>query len=42
MYKELSMVFDSVGLMTDDVTLPPEARCLVMMTEILRARLCSG
>ncbi|RCV29380.1 hypothetical protein SETIT_6G008700v2 [Setaria italica] len=28
MYKELSMVFDSVGLMTDDVTLPPEARCL--------------
>lgn len=42
MYRELSMVFDSVGLMTDDVTLHPEARCLVMMTEILRARLCCG
>jgi ATP-dependent RNA helicase DOB1 len=26
MYRELSMVFDSVGLMTDDATLHPEAR----------------
>ncbi|CAO2169732.1 unnamed protein product [Urochloa humidicola] len=42
MYRELSMVFDSIGLMTDDVTLHPEARCLVMTTEILRANLCSG
>jgi ATP-dependent RNA helicase DOB1 len=42
MYRELSMVFDSVGLITDVATLHPDARCLVMTTEILRARLCTG
>lgn len=35
-YRELQEEFGDVGLMTGDVTLNPEATCLVMTTEILR------
>ncbi|GMY35165.1 DExH-box ATP-dependent RNA helicase DExH10 [Fagus crenata] len=41
-YRELSQEFKDVGLMTGDVTLSPNASCLVMTTEILRAMLYRG
>ncbi|KAJ1274751.1 hypothetical protein BS78_05G085300 [Paspalum vaginatum] len=41
-YRELSHEFTDVGLMTGDVTLHPNATCLVMTTEILRAMLYRG
>ncbi|VAI03040.1 unnamed protein product [Triticum turgidum subsp. durum] len=41
-YRELSHEFSDVGLMTGDVTLQPNATCLVMTTEILRAMLYRG
>ncbi|XP_050119193.1 DExH-box ATP-dependent RNA helicase DExH10-like isoform X3 [Malus sylvestris] len=41
-YRELSQEFDDVGLMTGDVTLSPNASCLVMTTEILRGMLYRG
>ena len=41
-YRELSERFDSVGLMTGDVTMKPESDCLVMTTEILRSMLYRG
>ncbi|XP_006662774.2 DExH-box ATP-dependent RNA helicase DExH10 [Oryza brachyantha] len=41
-YRELSQEFSDVGLMTGDVTLQPNATCLVMTTEILRAMLYRG
>ncbi|GJN28591.1 hypothetical protein PR202_gb16790 [Eleusine coracana subsp. coracana] len=41
-YRELSQEFSDVGLMTGDVTLQPNAACLVMTTEILRAMLYRG
>ena len=41
-YGELTERFDSVGLMTGDVTMKPEADCLVMTTEILRSMLYRG
>ncbi|KAG6428501.1 hypothetical protein SASPL_112753 [Salvia splendens] len=41
-YRELSQEFSDVGLMTGDVTLSPNASCLVMTTEILRAMLYRG
>ncbi|KAF8711132.1 hypothetical protein HU200_029140 [Digitaria exilis] len=41
-YRELSQEFKDVGLMTGDVTLQPNATCLVMTTEILRAMLYRG
>ena len=43
-YRELAAEFggDSVGLMTGDVTLNPNASCLVMTTEILRAMIYKG
>ncbi|GMY35161.1 DExH-box ATP-dependent RNA helicase DExH10 [Fagus crenata] len=41
-YRELSQEFKDVGLMTADVTLSPNASCLVMMTEFLRAMLYRG
>ncbi|KAL6595402.1 hypothetical protein ACP70R_047742 [Stipagrostis hirtigluma subsp. patula] len=41
-YRELSEEFSDVGLMTGDVTLQPNATCLVMTTEILRAMLYRG
>ncbi|PON79903.1 ATP-dependent RNA helicase Ski [Trema orientale] len=41
-YRELSQEFQDVGLMTGDVTLSPNASCLVMTTEILRGMLYRG
>ncbi|XP_044373877.1 DExH-box ATP-dependent RNA helicase DExH10 isoform X2 [Triticum aestivum] len=41
-YRELSQEFSDVGLMTGDVTLQPNATCLVMTTEILRGMLYRG
>lgn len=41
-YRELLEEFVDVGLMTGDVTLNPEASCLVMTTEILRSMLYRG
>lgn len=41
-YRELQAAFGDVGLMTGDVTLSPEASCLVMTTEILRSMLYRG
>lgn len=41
-YRELSHEFNDVGLMTGDVTLSPNASCLVMTTEILRGMLYRG
>lgn len=41
-YRELQADFGDVGLMTGDVTINPEASCLVMTTEILRSMLYRG
>ena len=41
-YRELVEEFHDVGLMTGDVTINPEASCLVMTTEILRSMLYRG
>ncbi|VDM48228.1 unnamed protein product [Toxocara canis] len=41
-YRELQEEFSDVGLMTGDVTLNPDASCLVMTTEILRSMLYKG
>ncbi|ERN12540.1 DExH-box ATP-dependent RNA helicase DExH10 isoform X2 [Amborella trichopoda] len=41
-YRELAQEFSDVGLMTGDVTLSPNASCLVMTTEILRGMLYRG
>lgn len=41
-YRELSEEFGDVGLMTGDVTLNPNARCMVMTTEILRSMIYRG
>ncbi|ANB11452.1 ATP-dependent RNA helicase MTR4 [Sugiyamaella lignohabitans] len=41
-YRELLKEFGDVGLMTGDVTINPEASCLVMTTEILRSMLYRG
>jgi ATP-dependent RNA helicase DOB1 len=41
-YRELLEEFGNVGLMTGDVTINPEASCLVMTTEILRSMLYRG
>lgn len=41
-YRELNEEFKDVGLMTGDVTLSPNATCLVMTTEILRGMLYRG
>ena len=41
-YRELSQEFKDVGLMTGDVTINPEASCIVMTTEILRSMLYRG
>ncbi|KAM0680353.1 ATP-dependent RNA helicase mtr4 [Glugoides intestinalis] len=41
-YRELQVEFEDVGLMTGDVTINPEASCLVMTTEILRNMLYRG
>lgn len=41
-YRELTQEFSDVGLMTGDVTISPNASCLVMTTEILRGMLYRG
>lgn len=41
-YRELDQEFKDVGLMTGDVTISPNANCLVMTTEILRGMLYRG
>lgn len=41
-FRELQEEFKDVGLMTGDVTINPEASCLVMTTEILRNMLYRG
>lgn len=41
-YRELQEEFQDVGLMTGDITINPEASCLVMTTEILRNMLYRG
>ncbi|KAI8336840.1 rRNA-processing arch domain-containing protein [Chlamydoabsidia padenii] len=41
-FREFTEEFGDVGLMTGDVTINPEASCLVMTTEILRSMLYRG
>eukprot|EP00052_Salpingoeca_macrocollata_P028835 m.283314 g.283314 ORF g.283314 m.283314 type:complete len:1104 (+) comp22905_c9_seq1:498-3809(+) len=41
-FRELQEEFSDVGLMTGDVTINPNASCLVMTTEILRSMLYRG
>ncbi|XP_056146246.1 exosome RNA helicase MTR4 [Lampris incognitus] len=41
-YREMYEEFQDVGLMTGDVTINPNASCLVMTTEILRSMLYRG
>lgn len=41
-YRELQEEFEDVGLMTGDVTISPNASCIVMTTEILRSMLYRG
>ncbi|KAK9097581.1 hypothetical protein Sjap_023078 [Stephania japonica] len=41
-YRDLNREFSDVGLMTGDVTISPNATCLVMTTEILRGMLYRG
>ena len=41
-YRELRDEFGDVGLMTGDVTIDPNASCLVMTTEILRSMMYTG
>ena len=41
-YRELAEEFGDVGLMTGDVTINPNASCLVMTTEILRSMMYRG
>lgn len=41
-YREFDEKFQDVGLITGDVTIKPEASCLIMTTEILRQMLFRG
>lgn len=41
-FRELKEEFDDVGLMTGDITINPQATCVVMTTEILRSMLYRG
>lgn len=41
-FRDLQEEFQDVGLMTGDITINPEATCLVMTTEILRSMLYRG
>eukprot|EP00854_Cymbomonas_tetramitiformis_P010413 gene10413-12314_t len=41
-YRELNEEFGDVGLMTGDVTINPNASCLVMTTEVMRSMLYRG
>lgn len=40
--RELTEEFGDVGLMTGDVTINPNANCIVMTTEILRSMIYRG
>ncbi len=41
-YRDLQEEFGDVGLMTGDMTINPNATCLIMTTEILRSMLYRG
>ena len=41
-YRDFRNRFDDVGLITGDVSIKPEASCLIMTTEILRSMLYKG
>ncbi len=41
-YRDFMNRFDSVGILTGDVTLKPEASCLIVTTEVLRSMLYKG
>jgi len=41
-YRDFLNKFDSVGILTGDVTLKPEASCLIVTTEVLRSMLFKG
>lgn len=41
-FREFSERFDSVGILTGDISLNPEASCVIMTTEILRNHLYKG
>ena len=41
-YRDLYEEFEDVGLMTGDVTIRPDASCIVMTTEVLRSMLYRG
>ena len=41
-YRDFDAEFGDVGLMTGDITIKPEASCIVMTTEILRSMLYRG
>jgi ATP-dependent RNA helicase DOB1 len=41
-FRELSKEFDSVGIVTGDVSMNPQANCVIMTTEILRNNLYRG
>ncbi|KAJ8611732.1 hypothetical protein CTAYLR_009189 [Chrysophaeum taylorii] len=41
-FRDLKEEFEDVGLMTGDIAINPQARCLVMTTEILRSMLYRG
>lgn len=41
-YREFTEEFGDVGLLTGDVSINPQASCLVMTTEILRSMLYRG
>lgn len=41
-YRDLEEEFGDVGLMTGDITINPQATCLIMTTEILRSMLYRG
>lgn len=40
--RDFSGKFDSVGIVTGDVSIRPESQCLIMTTEILRSMLYRG
>lgn len=41
-YREFQHKFKDVGIITGDVTIKPEASCVIMTTEILRSMLYKG
>lgn len=41
-YREFSQKFDSVGIVTGDISMNQEANCVIMTTEILANQLYKG